>query len=144
MKKRTLVFLEFLIGGIILGIIEDIIIIKLLTHEPITLRIFFIVFLVALPFAFIAEYVVYNFNFVEALKLDKKYKKRESFFQFLIFGIVVGVIEDLTAFFFAVGHPITLEVVLVAVAVAIPFAFVGERVMNKLNSLYEKKTPASK
>ncbi len=138
MEKRILIFLEFLIGGVILGIIEDIIIIKLLTHEPITFHIFLTVFLITLPFAFFGEYIVDHFDFIKIFKLDKKYEKLEVFLEFLIFGVVVGVIEDLTAFYFAIGNPITFQVVLVALAVAVPFAFVGEIIIDRINFSYEK------
>jgi hypothetical protein len=137
-KKRISVFLEFFIMGIILGIVEDIIIIKLLTDEPITLRILFIIVLVALPFSILAEYITYSFDFVKIFNLDEKYKKWETFPGFLIFGVVLGVTEDLIAFFFAVGRPITFKVFLVALLVAIPFAFLGERVMSSINATYEK------
>jgi hypothetical protein len=139
MEKRVLVFLEFLIGGVILGIIEDILIIKILTHEPITFHVFFTVFLVTLPFAFIGEYIVDNIDFIKIFKLNKKYKKLELFLEFLVFGIIVGVIEDLTAFYFAIGNPITLKVVLVATCVAVPFAFLGELIIDRINFSYEKK-----
>ena len=41
-----------------MGILEDLIAVFLSTGEQITFRVFWVVFLVALPFAFISEYVV--------------------------------------------------------------------------------------
>ncbi|MFH1801473.1 MAG: hypothetical protein ABH804_01420 [archaeon] len=131
--KKVGVFLEFLIGGIVLGVIEDVILIKVLTDEPITFSIFIIIFLVTLPFAFIGEYIVDNIDFLKIFKVNKKYKKVEIFFEFLIFGIILGVFEDLTAFYFAIGDPITFKVVLVAFAVAVPFAFIGEYLIDRIS-----------
>lgn len=71
MNKRLEVFLEFLIWGIILGIVEDTILIKLVTNEPITEHIFLIVFLVTLSFAFLGEYVIDKIDFLKLLKLEK-------------------------------------------------------------------------
>ena len=132
-SKRLFVFLEFLIGGLIFGIIEDLIIIKILTNEPITFHIFIIVFIVALPFAIIGEYIVDKVNFIKLFNLDKKYYRAEVFLEFLIMGIFFGVIEDLAAFYFAVGYPITLNVVLVIIAVAVPFAFIGEYLIDRID-----------
>ncbi len=133
--KRTFVFLEFLIGGIILGIIEDIIIIKLLTDKPITWQILLIIVAIAIPFALIGEYVVDKVDFVKIFKLDRKYRKIEVFLEFLIFGIIIGVVEDLIAFHFATGEQITYQVVLVATLVAIPFAFIGEYILDRIDML---------
>ena len=57
-KKRTLRFLEFFLIGVVLGIIEDVLAIKFATGESITPKVILIVFLVALPFAIVSEYVV--------------------------------------------------------------------------------------
>lgn len=141
MKKRVVVFLEFLIGGIILGVIEDFLLIRILTSEPITFSLFLIVLLVTLPFAFVGEFIVDRINFLELLNLDKKYRKIEVFLEFLIFGIILGVVEDLTAFSFAIGNPITINVFLVAFAIAIPFAFVNEFILDRIHLLdtFEEK-----
>lgn len=135
MKKRFLVFLEFLIGGIFLGVIEDIIIIKILTEEPITLHILWIVLIVTIPFAFIGEYVVDKIDFIKIFNLNKKYRKIELFIEFLIFGVVLGVVEDLTAFYFAVGDKITLHVIIIIILIAIPFAFIGELIIDRVDLL---------
>lgn len=57
-KKKTLRFLEFFLIGVGLGIFEDILVVWFATGEPITLKVIWIVFLVALPFAIISEYIV--------------------------------------------------------------------------------------
>lgn len=51
-------FLEFFIVGLALGVIEDLIAIFLVTGEPIDLRVFWIAFFVALPFAVFSELIV--------------------------------------------------------------------------------------
>ena len=57
-RKKLFRFLEFFLVGVGLGIFEDILAVKFATGEPITPKVILIVFLVALPFAFISEYVV--------------------------------------------------------------------------------------
>ncbi len=132
-NNRLFIFLEFLIGGIILGIIEDIILIKFITNEPITLFILLIIFLVTLPFAFLGEYVVDRIDFLKLFNLNKKYKNLEVFLEFLIFGVVLGVAEDLIAFSLAIGDAITLKIVLTAFIIAVPFAFVGEYLLDRIS-----------
>ena len=51
-------FLEFLIFGVIMGVVEDLIAVTLITGEPITLQIIGIVTLVAIPFSIIGELIV--------------------------------------------------------------------------------------
>lgn len=66
--RRLEVFLEFLIFGIIVGIIEDLIAIKFATDAQITWRVVGISFLVALPFAFVGEILVDKIDFVRIYK----------------------------------------------------------------------------
>lgn len=53
--------------------------------------------------------------------------------EFLIFGIVVGVVEDLIAVKFATGEAITWEIVWIIVLVAIPFAILGELIVDNID-----------
>jgi len=62
-----------------------------------------------------------------------KWKKIEVIFEFLIFGIVIGITEDLIAIKFATGEPITLKIIGIVVLVAIPFAIVGEVIFDKID-----------
>lgn len=71
--KKIEVFFEFLIFGIIIGIVEDILAVKLTTGAAITLRIIGIIVLIAIPFAVLGELVADNIDFV---KLYKKIFKR--------------------------------------------------------------------
>ncbi len=57
-RKRVEIFAEFLVFGIAMGIVEDVIALKLATGEPITWRVIWIVTLVAIPFAAIGELIV--------------------------------------------------------------------------------------
>lgn len=66
--KRLEVFLEFLFFGVIVGIIEDIIAVKVTTGAKITFDVFWIIVLVAIPFAFLGEIVVDRINFVEIIE----------------------------------------------------------------------------
>lgn len=80
MKKKTLRFLEFFLVGVGLGILEDILVVKFATGEPITLKVIGIVFLVALPFAIISEYVVDHPKFwktIFRLKDNDKVEKKD-------------------------------------------------------------------
>ncbi|HRZ85470.1 MAG TPA: hypothetical protein P5277_01695 [Candidatus Paceibacterota bacterium] len=133
MKKRVFIFLEFLIWGVLFGIFEDFILIKLASNEYFTFNVLWIVLLVTIPFAFVGEYVVDKINFLKLFNLGKKYTSAEVFFEFLIFGVLLGIIEDLTAFYFAIGNQITFNVVLIATIVSIPFAFVGEFLIDGIN-----------
>lgn len=55
----------------------------------------------------------------------------ERFIEFILIGIVLGVTEDLIAVKLATGEPITLKMILVIVAVSIPFAAFSELVVDK-------------
>lgn len=68
--SRLEVFLEFLVFGLLVGITEDLIAIKLATDEPFTWEIVGIVTLVAIPFAFLGEVIVDRVNF-----LPKRWRK---------------------------------------------------------------------
>jgi hypothetical protein len=133
MNKYLFTFLEFLLGGIILGIFEDFILVTLLTDEPITLSMLLIIFLVTLPFAVFGEFVVDKVDFLKIFRLNRKYKNWEFFFEFLIFGVLLGVCEDLIAFHFSVSYEIDFFVVLTSLFVAIPFAFISEIIFDKFN-----------
>lgn len=59
MKRKHLArFLEFLVVGILMGVAEDLLAIRLTTNEPFTLQMVAIVVLVAIPCAAFAELVV--------------------------------------------------------------------------------------
>jgi hypothetical protein len=61
------------------------------------------------------------------------WKKVEVIFEFLIFGIIIGITEDLIAIKFATGEPITLRVIGIVILIAIPFAILGEIVFDRID-----------
>jgi len=63
-KKIELIF-ELLIFGIILGVMEDIIVVKILTDEPITWHAIYIIILIAIPFAIIGEVIIDKVDFIK-------------------------------------------------------------------------------
>ena len=71
---------------------------------------------------------------------SRKAKKYEVMFEFLLFGIVIGVAEDLLAVHFTTGETITLEMVGIVILLAIPFAFLGEFVADHVDfvKVYER------
>ena len=74
--KRLEVFLEFLIFGLIMGVTEGIIAIKVATGATITWHTFWVVLLVAIPFAMIGELLVDKIDFVPYLR--RLFRKEEK------------------------------------------------------------------
>ncbi|KKW47846.1 MAG: hypothetical protein UY99_C0022G0006 [Parcubacteria group bacterium GW2011_GWA1_59_11] len=70
MKKLRL--LEFLVIGVGMGLLEDLIAIAFATDATIDLRVIWVVLLVALPFAFLSEVVVDHPRFWEKLWPERK------------------------------------------------------------------------
>lgn len=63
----------------------------------------------------------------------KAEKRLEVIFEFLVFGIVIGVIEDLIAVTVVSGEAITWKIVGIIVVIAIPFAILGEIVADNID-----------
>lgn len=59
--------MEFLLIGVVVGVIEDLIAIFFATETTINFRVFWIVLLVAVPFAFLSEVVVDHPRFWEKI-----------------------------------------------------------------------------
>lgn len=76
--RRLEVFLEFFVFGVIFGVIEDLIAVKLSTGEAITWRIIGIIVLVAVPFAVIGELIVDRIDFVKFFKARARNKKLKT------------------------------------------------------------------
>lgn len=66
-RTKKLRIIEFLVIGVVMGILEDLIAVSLATDDAIDMRVVGIVFLVALPFAFLSEIVVDNPRFWEKI-----------------------------------------------------------------------------
>lgn len=61
------------------------------------------------------------------------YRKLEIFLEFFIFGIIIGVIEDVVAVKVTTGEPITWKIIGIIVIIAIPFAYLGEVVADQVD-----------
>ncbi len=66
-SERTERLLEFMVIGLVMGVAEDLLAVWLSTGEPITWNVLATVFAIALPFAFISEYVVDHPKFWHAV-----------------------------------------------------------------------------
>ena len=60
------------------------------------------------------------------------YNRLEVFLEFLIFGIIMGIVEDTIAVTIITGEPITLRTIIVITLVAIPFAALGELIVDRI------------
>lgn len=65
-SERAQRTLEFLVVGLLMGVTEDLLAVWLTTGEPITWSVLGIVVAVAVPFAFLSEYVVDHPKFWQA------------------------------------------------------------------------------
>ncbi|MFZ2522381.1 MAG: hypothetical protein WAX44_01310 [Minisyncoccia bacterium] len=62
-----------------------------------------------------------------------KWKRIEVVFELLVYGVAVGVLEDIIAIKFATGEPITWRIVGIVVMIAVPFAVLGEVVFDNID-----------
>lgn len=71
-------------------------------------------------------------------------RRVEIFLEFLIFGVVVGIAEDMIAIGLVTREPITWHIFGIAAAVALPFAVLGEIIVDRkhLIPVRKKKTEA--
>ena len=61
------------------------------------------------------------------------WKRLEVFIEFLIFGVVVGVGEDLIVVFMITNKSITWGIFGIVVLIALPVAFIGEVLVDQVN-----------
>ncbi|MBD3319321.1 hypothetical protein GF342_05425 [Candidatus Woesearchaeota archaeon] len=61
-----------------------------------------------------------------------KHRRLEVFLEFLFFGLVMGITEDLIALKFATGEPLTWKIILIVFLVALPFAIIGELIVDRV------------
>jgi len=79
------------------------------------------------------------------MKKKINWKKWEIVFELLVFGIIIGIAEDLIAIKVATGEPITLKVIGIVILIAIPFAILGEAIFDRIDfarifeRIFEKK-----
>ena len=127
--KRLELFLEFIIFGVLMGVVEDLIAVKFATGHTIQARTVLIAFLVSIPFAAIGELIVDKTHLIP--KTGNKYWRHiEMFLEFLIFGVIMGVVEDLIAVTLITSEPITMQIIGIVTLVAIPFAIIGELIVD--------------
>ncbi|MCA9361977.1 hypothetical protein KC906_01250 [Candidatus Kaiserbacteria bacterium] len=74
-------------------------------------------------------------------KVNKK-KRYEVMFEFLLFGIVIGVTEDLLAVHLTTGETVTWSMIGIVILLAIPFAIIGELIADHVDfvKVYERIT----
>ena len=133
-NKRLKIFLEFLIFGVVFGFVENLIAIYFATVNTIDVRSIVISILVVIPFAAIGELVVDKIQLIPKTA-NKLLKHFEIFFEFLVFGVIMGIIEDLIVIGILTGEPITLKMVLIVALVTTPFAVFGEIVVDRCDWL---------
>lgn len=66
-------------------------------------------------------------------------RRLEVFVEFLIFGVIMGIAEDLIAVTLSTGEPITWKILGIIVLVAVPFAAVGELIVDRMELIPRKK-----
>ncbi len=138
MSYRVKVFLSLFLFGVVLGFVENITAIYFATDHAINLRAVIISILVVIPFAAIGELIVDRVNLISTNK-RKGLKRLEVFLEFMIFGLVMGVVEDLIVITLLTGKAITLEVVGIVFLVTLPFAIVGELIVDNTDWFSKKK-----
>lgn len=74
-RDKILQFVEFLIIGVLVGLIEDILAIIFATDAKITWHVIWIVLLIAIPFAILSELIVDHPRFWECFL--RKHKNQE-------------------------------------------------------------------
>ena len=62
-----------------------------------------------------------------------KWRKMEVMFEFLLFGILIGITEDIIAIKLTTEASITPRMIGIIVAIAIPFAIIGEMIADRVN-----------
>ena len=71
-RKKTLRIIEFLIIGVLFGLIEDVIAVRAVSDVMIDFRVLMTILAVAVPFAIISELIVDHPRFWEIIKLQRK------------------------------------------------------------------------
>lgn len=72
------------------------------------------------------------------LKLFKN-PRIHVFLEFLIFGFILGAIEDILAVMLATGEPFSWKMLAIVFIVTIPFAAVGEFIVDKSRLITRRK-----
>lgn len=67
------------------------------------------------------------------------WRRLEVFIEFLIFGVIMGIVEDLIAVTLSTGEPITWKILVIITLVAIPFAAIGELIVDRMELIPRKR-----
>ncbi len=67
------------------------------------------------------------------------WRRLEIFIEFLVFGVVMGIIEDLIVVTLSTGEPLTWKILGIITLVAIPFAAIGELIVDRIELMPHKK-----
>jgi len=79
LRKRTLRIVEFLIIGVLFGLVEDLIAVKSVSDVSIDFRVVITILAVAIPFAIISELIVDHPRFWETIRLRKQEEENDQF-----------------------------------------------------------------
>ena len=129
-RKQFKVFLSFLVFGIIIGLVENLLAIYFATSHPIDVRAVVVSLLVVIPFAALGELIVDRHSLIPHAR-SRRLRRVEVFLEFLVFGMVMGVVEDLIVITLLTGEPVTWGVVGIVFVVTLPFAVLGELVVDQ-------------
>lgn len=129
-KKRFLVFVGFMVFGVFLGIIEDLLAVYFSTESAINLKTILIATSIAIPFACIGELIIDRKDLIPKPKL-KWLQHLEVFLEFMIFGMVMGIIEDILVITIATQEPVSFSMVGIVALVTLPFAIFGEIIVDR-------------
>jgi hypothetical protein len=72
LKKKHIRLIEFLVIGVLFGLIEDLIAVKTVSDVSINFRVVLTVLMVAIPFAIVSELIVDHPKFWEYINIFKK------------------------------------------------------------------------
>lgn len=67
------------------------------------------------------------------------WRRLEVFLEFLIFGVIMGIVEDLIAVTLSTGEPITWKILGIILLVTIPFAAIGELIVDRMELIPRRK-----
>ncbi len=62
---------------------------------------------------------------------DINKKRLETFTEFFIFGLLMGIVEDVIAITLATDEEFSLKILGIIVLVALPFAVIGELIVDR-------------
>lgn len=66
-------------------------------------------------------------------KIKDSWQRAEVVFELLVFGVIIGIVEDIVAIRLVTDTPITWTVIGIVVLVTVPFAILGEVVFDNID-----------